>query len=183
MDTARHFNLPPWAIKFFEAVIDDICKHPERKPGVWKFKAGAVLGFSPKELDNFLKQPTTKVLKQWVLHFVSVKYPKRPVADNAVERALQSLGEQVASYKRGANSRNTQSRLRAQYSRQKGYEQQAVATTRRFREVERELQLTKNLLEHRLYQKDAESAVSAMAFNPEKRQCERQFLWAAPATT
>ena len=156
MNTARHFSLPGWAIIFLDAVVEDIRRRPHRKPGVWKFKEGAIPSLSPKQIDACLRQPTTKVLKQWVSHYASVKYPDRPHQDPAIEHALKHLATEVASYKRGANSRNTQSYLRG---KQKGMERQTAELSK----LQNELELTRNTLEHVTEQIAAEHAVASAA--------------------
>jgi hypothetical protein len=161
MDTARHFSLPDWAIIFLNAVVEDIRKRPHRKPGVWKFKEGAVPSLSPKQIDACLRQPTTKVLKQWVSHYISVKFPDRPHHDPAVEHALKHLATEVASYKRGANSRNTQCHLRAEYGKQKGMKRKAEELSN----LQHELELTQNTLEHVIEQTAAEHTLTNAAFH------------------
>lgn len=147
MASAHNF-VPNWAWHFFDAVVKNILAHPDRKKGVWKLKAKALESFSPKELDKFLKEPTTKLLKQWAAQYAQSKYPTRPANDARLEQALTRLGEQVASYKRGANSRNTQTYLRAQYNKQTANEHQVQHSLKRIKKLEDELLLTRNVLEH-----------------------------------
>ena len=152
-------TLPAWAIQFFEAAISHICKCPQRRAGVWKFKRGEITEPTPKELDKLLHRVNTRMLKMWVNRYVSAAYPVRPILNDALkEHALQCLVTEVASYKRGASSRNTQSKLRSEYGR--GKQERRNSESAAIASVQYTLELSRNLLEHVRAQEITETAVT-----------------------
>lgn len=171
MSCAPQAGVPAWALYFFDATVKHIRKTPKRKPGVWKLKPNELEHLTPKDLDQHLKGVSTKELKRWARSYLNSKLTAHLQREPADDTVLRLFILEVATYKRGATSRVTQSKIRHDFKTRTSshYDPQNNILTK----TQRALDLTRNALDHRneeeFIQTIVTDACARLITDPDKR--------------